>query len=95
MEKKLYMMTSIKHIILIKMKEGRYQLVIERKVYYEYDKRTFESYYISLIKTKHPIIFHFCSINDYNSKMYKPNQNIVNKKNNLGKNRFSDYFTLC
>ena len=33
----------------------------------KYDKRNFSSYYISLIKTKHPLIFHFCPMNDYNS----------------------------
>ena len=43
--------------------------------YYEkalkYDKRTFFSYYISLIRTKHPLIFVFCSNDDYNSKIVK------------------------
>ena len=33
----------------------------------KYDKRPFLSYYISLIRTKHPIIFSFCPIRDYNS----------------------------
>ena len=31
-----------------------------------YDKRTCFEYYISLIKTKHPIIFAFCPIKDFN-----------------------------
>ena len=35
------------------------------------DKRTFKKYYISLIKTKHPIFFSFCPIKDYNSKIIK------------------------
>ena len=35
------------------------------------DKRTFFQYYISLLKTKHPIIFSFVPINDYNPKLIK------------------------
>ena len=35
------------------------------------DKRKFIDYYISLIKTKHPIIFSFCPIKDYNSMIIK------------------------
>jgi hypothetical protein len=35
------------------------------------DKRTFFQYYKSLIKTKHPIIFSFFPINDYNPKLIK------------------------
>ena len=31
-----------------------------------FDKRTCFEYYISLIKTKHPVYFGFCCINDYN-----------------------------
>ena len=31
-----------------------------------YDKRNFFHYYISLLKTKHPILFSFCPIKDYN-----------------------------
>ena len=37
----------------------------------KYDKRTFINYYISLIRTKHPLIFTFCPIKDYNSRMIK------------------------
>ena len=37
----------------------------------KYDKRGFCGYYISLIKRKHPLIFHFCQINDYNSIIIK------------------------
>ena len=37
----------------------------------KYDKRNFNYYYISLIKTKHPFIFHFCPNNDYNSLIIK------------------------
>jgi hypothetical protein len=36
-----------------------------------YDKRTFCEYYISLLKTKHPIIFSFCPIKDYNTIIIK------------------------
>ena len=36
-----------------------------------YDKRTFFEYYISLIRTKHPIIFSFIPMNDYNSILIK------------------------
>ena len=36
-----------------------------------YDKRTFCEYYISLLKIKHPIIFSFCPIRDYNMMMIK------------------------
>jgi hypothetical protein len=35
------------------------------------DKRTFFQYYKSLLKTKHPIIFSFFPINDYNPKLIK------------------------
>ena len=37
----------------------------------QFDKRTFFTYYNSLIKTKHPIIFSFFPIKDYNSKIVK------------------------
>ena len=37
----------------------------------EYDKRTFSQYYISLIKTKHPIISSFIPIKDYNTMIIK------------------------
>ena len=35
------------------------------------DKRTFSEYYISLLKTKHILIFSFCYNNDYNSRLIK------------------------
>ena len=35
------------------------------------DKRNYIEYYISLLKTKHLIIFTFCLLNDYNSKFIK------------------------
>ena len=35
------------------------------------DKRNYFEYYISLLKTKHLIIFSFCLFNDYNSKFNK------------------------
>ena len=37
----------------------------------KYDKRKFINYYISLIKVKHPFIFSFCPIKDYNSLIIK------------------------
>ena len=37
----------------------------------KYDKRDFFNYYISLIRTKHPIIFSFCPLKDYNSRIIK------------------------
>ena len=37
----------------------------------KYDKRTYFQYYISLIRTKHPLIFAFFPINDYNSRLIK------------------------
>ena len=42
-----------------------YQLAIK------YDKRTYFEYYLSLIKTKHPLIFSFFNNEDYNSKIIK------------------------
>ena len=36
-----------------------------------YDKRSCCSYYLSLIKTKHPLLFGFCPINDNNSLIVK------------------------
>ena len=37
----------------------------------KYDKRTYLQYYFSLLKTKHPIIFSFIPINDYNLILIK------------------------
>ena len=37
----------------------------------KYDKRTYFEYYISLLKTKHLMIFAFYTYNDYNSKIIK------------------------
>ena len=37
----------------------------------KYDNRTFFQYYISLLKAKHPIIFSFFPINDFNSMIVK------------------------
>jgi len=36
-----------------------------------YDKRTFCDYYLSLLKIKHPLIFSFCPIQDYNTIIIK------------------------
>ena len=37
----------------------------------QYDKRTYCEYYISLIKTKHNLVFSFCYNEDYNSRIIK------------------------
>ena len=37
----------------------------------KYDKRAYSQYYISLIKTKHPIIFSFIPVKDYNTMIVK------------------------
>ena len=37
----------------------------------KYDIRTYFQYYLSLIRTKHPLIFSFYTYNDYNSKIIK------------------------
>ena len=37
----------------------------------QYDKRTFLQYYISLLRAKHPFLFGFCPLDDYNSKVVK------------------------
>ena len=37
----------------------------------KYDKRNYCTYYISLIRTKHPILFSFIPIKDYNSMIIK------------------------
>ena len=42
-----------------------YELALEN------DKRSYCIYYISLLRTKHNIIFSFCNSNDYNSKIIK------------------------
>ena len=36
-----------------------------------YDKRTYWTYYISLIQIKHDLIFSFLNNNDYNSNIIK------------------------
>ena len=35
------------------------------------DKRNYCNYYLSLLKTKHPILFTFCNNDDYNIKIIK------------------------
>ena len=39
----------------------------------KYDERTYFQYYISLLKTKHILLFSFCNNDDYNSKIIKIN----------------------
>ena len=41
------------------------------KLALKYDARTFCQYYISLIKTKHSLIFYLCHKDDYNSRLIK------------------------
>ena len=55
------------------------------KLALNYDKRSFCQYYISLIKTKHNLIFSFFYSNDYNSKIMKMDLFIIN---------FVIYFTV-
>ena len=56
---------NISEFIDEEINELSYNLVIQ------YDKRNCCQYYISLIKTKHNLIFAFCNNNDYNSKIIK------------------------
>ena len=37
----------------------------------QYDKRSLFQYYISLLRTKHPLLFSFCPLSDYNSRLIK------------------------
>ena len=37
----------------------------------QYDKRSFLQYYVSLLRAKHPFLFGFCPLDDYNSKVVK------------------------
>ena len=48
------------------------------KLALKYDKRTFCEYYISLIKTKHNLIFSFYYNSDYNSRIMKIDLFIIN-----------------
>ena len=41
------------------------------------DKRNFSSYYLSLVRTKHPLLFAFWPIKDYNSRIVKINLFII------------------
>jgi len=50
-----------------------------------YDKRTYYEYYISLIKTKHPLIFSFIPIKDFNTMIIKIDMFIIS---------FSIYYTM-
>ena len=56
-----------KNNIITKIDLNDYELnTLEYSEAILYDKRTFCDYYFSLIKTKQPLIFAFCPINDYN-----------------------------
>ena len=44
---------------------------LEYKLALKYDKRKYCQYYISLLKSKHILIFTFYNNNDYNSKIIK------------------------
>jgi hypothetical protein len=50
-----------------------------------YDKRTYYDYYCSLIKTKHPLIFSFIPIKDFNTMIIKLDMFIIS---------FSIYYTM-
>ena len=50
-----------------------------------YDKRTYYEYYISLLKTKHPLIFSFIPIKDFNTMIIKIDMFIIS---------FSIYYTM-
>ena len=52
----------------------------------KYDKRTLMQYYMSLIKTKHPIIFSFVPLDDYNSQIIKAS--LYDEKAYLSKNYY-------
>ena len=61
---------EIKQNILIKYND--YELnTLSYKEALQYDKRTLIQYYISLLKAKHPIIFSFIPVTDYNSMIVK------------------------
>ena len=49
----------------LELNELDFELVLK------HDHRTLCEYYISLLKTKHLLIFSFCYNNDYNSKIIK------------------------
>ena len=49
-----------------------YELAINK------DKRTYCVYYLSLVRTKHPVIFSFCYDKDYNSKIIKMDLFFIN-----------------
>ena len=79
--------TDIKHIKISKEKklnseEKRFGIQMTNFLDYElnsfnyqealkYDNRTYMEYYISLLKTKHPILFSFIPLKDYNTMVVK------------------------
>ena len=82
LKKKLGLIGSSKNNIEIYKNKKRKNNILETYIDYEIntfsyenalkkDKRTFFQYYKSLLKTKHPIIFSFFPINDYNPKLIK------------------------
>ena len=64
-EKKIEKVKSIMKYIDEEINTLSYNLALQ------YDKRTYSEYYISLLKTKHNIIFTLFNNNDYNSKIIK------------------------
>ena len=67
-----YSKNKIKQLNIINYNDYELNTLIYKQALI-YDKRTFFYYYFSLIRTKHPLIFSFCPLNDYNSKIIKIN----------------------
>ena len=63
--------------------EEKNELLYEKAI--KYDNRTYCEYYISLIQTKHTLVFSFCYNKDYNSRIIKKD---------LFFNSFVIYFTI-
>ena len=63
---------NIKSSQIIKREFNIFELnTLDYKEAILYDKRTFCDYYLSLLKIKHPLIFSFCPIQDYNTIIIK------------------------
>ena len=82
LKKEMVLISSSKNNIEIYKNKKRKNKILETYCDYELntlsyekalkkDKRSFFQYYKSLLKTKHPIIFSFFPINDYNPKLIK------------------------
>ena len=65
---------DIKKLNLIKTKNDLSDLEmneLDYEIAFMIDKRRYSQYYLSLLKTKHPLIFNFILNNDYNSRFIK------------------------